>query len=138
MCAVCDPAQLLAKAGLRATSNRRAVLAIMLEAREALAPRQILQRARRGGGHLDKVTLYRTLDALQRAGLADRHEDGEGHARFCALCALHPAHHHFYCQACKRLICLEPDAVRLDCHAPEGAELSRVAVRLEGRCPTCS
>ena len=78
MCAACDPAQLLAKAGLRATSNRKAVLAIMLEAREALAPRQILQRARRGGGHLDKVTLYRTLDALQRAGLADRHEDGEG------------------------------------------------------------
>lgn len=137
MCARCDPAELLAKAGLRPTKNRLAVLAAMLDAHEALAPLEILQRVRQAR-HLDKVTLYRTLDALQRVGLADRHEDGEGHARFCALCALHPAHHHFYCQHCKRLICLEPDAVRLDCHAPDGAELSRVSVRLEGLCPSCS
>lgn len=137
MRALCDPAELLAKAGLRPTKNRQAVLAAMLDAHEALAPLEILHRVRQTRP-LDKVTLYRTLDALQRAGLADRHEDGEGHARFCALCSPHPAHHHFYCQHCKRLLCLDPDAVRLDCCAPDGAELSKVSVRLEGRCPSCS
>lgn len=137
MCSRCDPAALLGQTTLRPTANRLAVLAVMLSAGEALAPLEILARVR-GVRSMDRVTLYRALDVLHGAGLAERHEDGDGQARWCALSPSHPAHHHFYCSGCKRLICLEPGAVSLDLHAPPGARLSRVAVRLEGRCPACA
>ncbi len=133
MCGHCDAAALTGAAGLKATPARLRVLRAVLDAGEAMTPPALLERLRAGGA-MDKVTLYRNLDALHAAGLITRHEAGDGSVRYCPAGPAHPDHHHFYCLNCHRLLCLEPDAVQVGTRVP-GVE--HVSVRLEGTCPAC-
>lgn len=133
MCAGCDPRELLAQSGLKATAQRVRVLGAVLAFREALSP-QALLAAIRWEGPMDKVTLYRTLESLAEHGLISRHEAGDGSVRYCAAGPGHPQHHHFFCQRCRRLLCLDPDAVRVGADVP-GVE--QVVVRLDGTCADC-
>ena len=100
--------QLMQESGLRRTPARDAVLALLSRRGRPLAHGEIARA--RGLGTLDRVTLYRTLAALQDAGLVHRVQDQEGAWRFCAhvrrgrLC---PANHpHFQCTRCGRMRCL--------------------------------
>lgn len=133
MCDRCDPARLLAGSALRPTPQRLRVLGAVLAAREALSPPALLALLRREAP-MDKVTLYRCLDALAEAGLVLRHDGGDGSVRYCAGGPDHPDHHHFHCLRCDRLLCLAPDAVRVGVDVPG---VRHVAVRLDGLCPAC-
>jgi len=133
MCGRCDAGELLDSAGLKATRHRRRVLQALLDAPEALTAQALLAGLRRDAP-MDKVTLYRALDALAESGLATRHEAGDGVARYCPGGPAHPDHHHFFCLRCKRLLCLDPDAVTVGASVP-GVE--HVSVRLEGTCGEC-
>jgi Fur family transcriptional regulator, ferric uptake regulator len=99
---------LLKASGLRFTPARDAVLAYLSRQGRPLAHSEIARA--RGLATLDRVTLYRTLTALQDAGLVHRVQDQEGAWRFCAhvrngrRC---PANHpHFQCTRCGRMRCL--------------------------------
>jgi len=133
MCSHCDPRELLAASGLKATPQRVRVLTAVLEAPEALAAPALLARLREDEP-MDKVTLYRTLDALTEQGIITRHEAGDGSMRYCAAGPGHPDHHHFYCLRCRRLLCLEPDAVKV---GTDMAGVEHVSVRLDGTCAHC-
>ena len=100
--------ELLRASGLRCTPARDAVLAYLSRLGRPLAHSEIAKA--RGLAVLDRVTLYRTLTALQDAGLVHRVQDQEGAWRFCAhvrhgrRC---PANHpHFQCTGCGRMRCL--------------------------------
>jgi Fur family transcriptional regulator, ferric uptake regulator len=100
--------ELLKASGLRCTPARDAVLAFLSRQGRPLAHSEIARA--RGLAALDRVTLYRTLTALQDAGLVHRVQDHEGAWRFCAhvrhgrRC---PADHpHFQCTRCGRMRCL--------------------------------
>ncbi|MFP5238838.1 MAG: Fur family transcriptional regulator [Acidobacteriota bacterium] len=133
MCGSCDPSRLLEGGGLKATPMRLRVLSALLASGEAQGAPALLELLRREAP-ADKVSLYRTLEALLQAGLATRHEAGDGSVRYCAAGPAHPDHHHFYCLSCRRLYCLEQDAVSV---GTEVQGVSHVSVRLDGTCQRC-
>jgi Fur family ferric uptake transcriptional regulator len=133
MCSHCDPRELLEAGGLKATPQRERVLRAVLTAPEALAAPALLAKLREEEP-MDKVTLYRALDALTEHGIITRHEAGDGSLRYCAAGPGHPDHHHFYCLRCRRLLCLDPDAVTV---GADMAGVEHVSVRLDGTCAQC-
>lgn len=133
MCGSCDPSRLLSGSGLKITPLRLRVLSALLSGSEALGAPALLERLREEAP-ADKVSLYRTLETLSQEGLVTRHEAGDGSVRYCAAGPAHPDHHHFYCLSCRRLLCLEQDAVRVGTEVPG---VSHVCVRLDGTCQRC-
>ena len=100
--------ELLRSSGLRHTPARDAVLAYLARQGRPLAHREIARA--RVLAALDRVTLYRTLTALQDAGLVHRVQDQDGVWRYCAHVRRGrgcPANHpHFQCTRCSRMRCL--------------------------------
>jgi Fur family ferric uptake transcriptional regulator len=100
--------RLLKESGLRSTPAREAVMRFLSRAGRPLAHGEIAGAP--GMDALDRVTLYRTLTALQEAGLAHRVQDKNGAWRFCAHAARGdgcPGNHpHFLCTRCGTMRCL--------------------------------
>ena len=89
---------------------------------------------------LDRVTLYRTLTTLQRAGLLHRVQgiDGVwrfgGHQAHSAKCGGN--HIHFLCLECSRMSCL-PEQPLPWVKEPSGAEVFGKQLVVYGRCAQC-
>ena len=103
-----SPERLLADAGVRPTPARRAVLACLLEAGTPMSHGELgLLPELRG---MDRVTLYRTLHALNRARLVHAVEGVDGVWRYRAhapvLAGCPGDHPHFLCESCGRMWCL--------------------------------
>ncbi len=122
--------------GARATPARIRVLQILQGAPGAMTHRDI--ESALGAAMPDRVTLYRVLDGLVDAGLANKTSNGNRVFRFsAAIAGQHSAHAHFNCEDCGRIFCLDaqqppPPAL------PEGFSLSRMEVDLRGRCASCT
>ena len=105
--------ELLKGSGLRCTPARDAVLRLLSQKGHPLAHSEIAKA--RGLAALDRVTLYRTLTALQDAGLVHRVQDQDGSWRFCAHLRRGedcPGNHpHFQCTRCDRMRCLSDQAL---------------------------
>jgi Fur family ferric uptake transcriptional regulator/Fur family zinc uptake transcriptional regulator len=95
----------------------------------------------RGLTTLDRVTLYRTLTALQDAGLVHRVQDLDGAWRFCAHArqgkACPGGHAHFHCTRCGRMRCLTDQALPW-ISVSEGARVTGKQLVVYGLCPTCA
>jgi Fur family ferric uptake transcriptional regulator len=131
--------QILQVAGLRRTKAREAVLSLLCMAERPLAHHEIAVRPE--AGRLDRVTLYRTLTALQRAGLVHRIQGVDGVWRFRANATDRvqcPGNHpHFLCLHCGEMSCL--DAQRLPwVSVPEGTEVKGKQLVVYGRCGKCA
>lgn len=126
---------LLRQAGVEPTPRRLAVLAVLLAAGRALAPREILAGLSDQGALMNKVTLYRVLDLFVERGLTERHSSGDRSFRYCA--AARSGHHHFYCLRCGAMRCLDPSLVQLRIAGLDGAAVTRLELRLDGVCPAC-
>src|ERR1700760_4553225 len=69
--------------GVRLTAQRRALVETIQRADSHLDAAALLSRARERDPHIDRATVYRTLELLKRLGLIDEldlmHLDGEKH-----------------------------------------------------------
>jgi Fur family ferric uptake transcriptional regulator len=116
----------LHECGLRCTEPRRCII----EALEK-GPRTHAQLLEETG--LDRVTVYRNLRALQKAGLIYR-VPIEGSDNVYVLCREGSSFHaHFFCERCHRAYCLEPGTFWLTGTWGEGVD----RVLLMGVCPQC-
>lgn len=82
-------------------------------------------------------TVYRTMNALESAGLVWRVATWRGHARYDANTATHM---HFLCEACGRLDDVMAEGVALP-PAPlagTGAVVRRMDVMMTGLCEACA
>ncbi len=99
--------ELLTLKRLRPTPKREAVLALLLAQGEPLSHAEV---ERLMPADTDRVTLYRALEALSRAGLAHQVLGADGVWRYCSHDPFQSAcpgnHPHFQCQACGKMICL--------------------------------
>ncbi len=126
--------------GQRATPARVRVLTLLGTTPRGLTHQEIeTALARSGGGPMDRVTLYRVLDALVSGGLALRQADEARVFRFSAAqqAEAHATHTHFHCEECGRVFCLEsppPAAPEL----PAGFRLLRMSLDLRGKCRDCT
>jgi Fur family ferric uptake transcriptional regulator/Fur family zinc uptake transcriptional regulator len=130
--------QLLDAAGLRRTKARALVLEMLNSVDRPLSHQEIA--AAPDIGSLDRVTLYRTLTTLQRAGLLHRVQgvDGvwrfRGHRTRTGKCGGN--HIHFLCLECGRMSCL-PEQSLPWVKEPEGAEVFGKQLVVYGLCATC-
>lgn len=127
----------LAAAGLRVTSNRLAVLALIEQAPVALSHAD-LEAALPAG--FDRVTLYRTLDSFVEAGLLSATVGADRVRRFSPLTgdpAGHNDHLHFHCDDCGRVFCLPAKPPRRP-SVPEGFQVEGADLYVHGHCADCT
>jgi Fe2+ or Zn2+ uptake regulation protein len=88
--------KLLQDAGFRVTKPRIRLLQALSKAGKPLSIKEILVKMRTKA---DQVTLYRSLDALARAGIVDRVDQNSGIAQY-EFAPEKPHHHHIICTDC--------------------------------------
>lgn len=93
--------------------------------------------------HSDKTTLYRTVKTFEEKGLIHDIKDGNQATKY-ALCAAdctpgihYDLHLHFYCTACKQMICLPKENLP-DIKLPQNYALHEVSFVARGTCSTCN
>lgn len=91
----------LARAGCRVTQQRKAVVAEFARSRRYLTPGELHRRLSAGRHHIGLATIYRTLDVLERMGVASRAPEGHGEASY-VFCPIAP-HHHAVCVRCGKV-----------------------------------
>ncbi|HVA22598.1 MAG TPA: Fur family transcriptional regulator [Candidatus Micrarchaeia archaeon] len=87
---------------------------------------------------IGRATVFRTLDALVEAGVAQRLTLPNRRAAYVGCSALH--HHHFVCQECGAVLELpEPEVSPLLRHLERirGFQVDHARLDFYGTCPTC-
>jgi Fe2+ or Zn2+ uptake regulation protein len=100
---------------------------------------EVYRRARQRLPGLNPATVYRTLEALHRAGLLDQLGSSEAPLRFSLRDPSRP-HHHLVCRSCGRSFELDPRRLRPlgDALArTEGFALDDDQQTLTGLCSDC-
>lgn len=134
-----DTTAILRHAGLRRTRARQAVLESLARTNRPLSHQEITSDPDLAS--LDRVTLYRTLTALQKAGLLHRVKGVDGVWRFCGNqtekghCAGN--HVHFLCLDCNQMSCL-PEQPLPWIDPPDGAEVFGKQLVVYGHCVACA
>ncbi len=92
----------LSRAGWRITTPRRVVMQVLQRAGRPLSPQEIYMRGRRIHRSLGLVSVYRSLEVLERVGLVRRvHQEDRCDGYILAS----PGHHHILlCRRCGRTV----------------------------------
>jgi Fur family transcriptional regulator, ferric uptake regulator len=132
----------LASKGVRLTSQRRAVIEVIQEAREHLDAGSLLELARKRAPNLDRATVYRTIELLKKLRLIDEldlmHLEGEKH--YYEVKTRHD-HVHLACFRCGRIEEFSsPVFERLKAEIAKHAAFAIRVTRLEvgGHCRACA
>lgn len=134
-----DVLRWLRERGLRATSQRIAILEALGAAGRALTAREIHQRVRATHPTISLDTVYRTLAALTAAGLVGQiNLQNREAARFELQADAH--HHHAVCLGCGQSYCLPgcPPGLGAPPAVPvPGFRVVGHAFEVYGYCPAC-
>jgi Fur family transcriptional regulator, ferric uptake regulator len=134
------PAEILAHHHLRKTPARLIVVQCLLKSELPLSESEIKEKMQES---YDRVTFYRTIQALLKAGIVHRIVPDNTTIRYalnhCTL--LHHVHDndhvHFYCTQCETVECLEEVAVQ-SYSLPEGYQKKECNVVIKGICKQCT
>ena len=131
-------ADILRAHGLRRTRGRVRLLRFLLQARTPLSHSEIV--AGLGDPPMDRVSVYRNLDALADRGIVHRaYVDGRTYlfetADRCGAMMCHP---HFTCRKCGAVSCLTEVKAMLPEGLPDRYVVERTQVHLRGVCPECA
>jgi Fe2+ or Zn2+ uptake regulation protein len=132
------PGEQLARAGLRATRQRVAVLRQLQVDRGHPTALDVHRRLVARQPSLGHKTVYEILDALVEAGLARRVTQAGGAVRYEARME---RHHHAHCRVCGRLFDIPAASdrpIRSRARPPAGFRVEAIQVTLEGRCAACT
>ena len=87
-----DLEQLCADRGLRITEQRRVIARVLSESDDHPDVELLHQRANAIDAKISIATVYRTVRLFEEAGLLDRHDFGDGRARYEAAPEAHHDH----------------------------------------------
>ncbi len=124
--------------GLRVTSPRLAVLAVLEELSGHPDAESIGAAARRRLGAVSNQAVYDILAAFTEHGLVRRIQPAGGAARFEARVG--DNHHHLVCRICGRMVDIDCAAGKPLCVQPSdttGFEIDEAEITFWGRCPDC-
>jgi Fur family ferric uptake transcriptional regulator len=131
-------AERLTAAGQRLTAQRVIVADALLRSKRTVTAQELFERLRPRHPFLGRATVFRTLDVLVEAGLAQRF-DHAGHAS--AYVACEPTHHHhLVCRACGGSTDIDDEEVAVlveAVHARHGFVLDHDALDFHGVCRRC-
>jgi Fur family transcriptional regulator, ferric uptake regulator len=92
----------LREQGYRVTPARRAILQTLLGCAGHVSADELVSLVNRQAPRVGRMTVYRTLDLLQRLGLIRAIYQGSGAAHFVLLHNGH--HHHLVCSHCDAVV----------------------------------
>ena len=132
----------LREEGQRYTTQRRALVDLLIEVEQPLTIPQLLERQ----SGLSQSSAYRNLAVLERAGVVHRIAGADGFARYELSEHLTGHHHHLICSACGDVLDFEvADAVERDLEVAlhraaeqAGFRVSGHRLDLVGTCASCS
>ena len=87
-----DLEQLCADKGLRITEQRRVIARVLSEADDHPDVEMVHERANKIDPGISIATVYRTVRLFEEAGILDRHDFGDGRARYEAAPEAHHDH----------------------------------------------
>ncbi|OIP95569.1 hypothetical protein AUK40_05960 [Candidatus Wirthbacteria bacterium CG2_30_54_11] len=90
--------------GLPITRSRRAIAEFLDASTAALSAIEIIDHLHSQGITVNKTTVYRELDILEREHLVVELDMGDGLKRYELSPRQH--HHHLFCASCKKVVCL--------------------------------
>jgi len=131
----------LADAGYRSSAPREEVIRALAELRCSVTAREIADLLGERGSGVGLASIYRALELLDRNGLVQRFDVGEGVARYEPAMPGGDHHHHLVCDSCGTVEAFEDDALERAIHGLSGKTEFRIAahdVTLHGECPACS
>lgn len=131
----------LAEAGHRSSGPREEVIAAIAELGCSITAREIADLLSERGSGVGLASIYRALELLDRLGLVQRFDVGEGVARYEAALPGGDHHHHLVCDSCGTVEPFEDDALEDAIHALSAKTDFAIAahdVTLHGECPACS
>ena len=129
---------ILKQHGIRPTANRIMILNVMNQAFCPMSMGEIEIEL----DSIDKSIISRTLNLFKEKHLVHVIEDGSDIVKY-EICHSHAEerdydlHAHFYCEKCKKTICMENIPVP-DVFLPQGYDLRSANFVIKGLCPTCS
>jgi len=130
----------LAANGLRLTAARRAICRVLARSHDQhLTATDLLRKVKRASPGVNLSTIYRTLEALEGAGLL--HHVHLGHGPGIVHLSEATDHHHLYCERCGKTVDLPlpelgPSLRRLA--ARHGFRLGGVHFAIAGLCQACA
>jgi len=130
----------LASAGYRTSAPREEVIGALAELSCSVTAREIADLLRERGSGVGLASIYRALDLLDRHGLVQRFDVGEGVARYEPAMPGGDHHHHLVCDSCGTVEPFEDDALERAIHGlSDKTEFAIAAhdVTLHGECPAC-
>lgn len=136
----CDIHTTLEHAGLSKTSQRVAVLKVLVHAETPLRVKDILDRVC-GDSQMNKVTVYRILASFKAEGIIREIATDHGVNFYEMACRHNPTHPHFYCRICRSLSCLPEQVIRESRfeHLLTGNQtVDGITLNLTGVCGTCN
>jgi Fe2+ or Zn2+ uptake regulation protein len=128
----------LAREGQRVTVGRRAVVEALLDADGHLSADDLAGIVRTARPGLHRATVYRSLEALERAGLVEHVHLGHGRSVYHLADDLHQ---HLVCEACGSVEEAPPDllaAVARRLRRDQGFVMRPYHFAVLGRCRQCS
>jgi len=129
----------LAGRGLRATTQRDAILQVFVDAGQHLSAEELYLQVRKGHPGIGYATVYRTLKLLAEAGLADERRFEDGFTRFEYKSTDHH-HDHLICTKCGRIIEFENErieALQQDVAKKNHFKVQSHKLELYGLCSGC-
>jgi Fur family transcriptional regulator, ferric uptake regulator len=130
----------LAEAGYRSSAPREEVIGAIAELGCSITAREIADLLRERGSGVGLASIYRALDLLDRLGLVQRFDVGEGIARYEAALPGGDHHHHLVCETCGMVEPFEDEALEQAIRSLSGKTDFAIAahdVTLHGECPAC-
>ncbi|HEX2070798.1 MAG TPA: Fur family transcriptional regulator [Thermoleophilaceae bacterium] len=130
----------LADAGYRSSAAREAVIVAIAELGCSMTAREIADLLRERGSGVGLASIYRALDLLDRLGLVQRFDVGEGVARYEAALPGGDHHHHIVCESCGTVEPFEDEVLEDAIHGLSAKTDFAIAahdVTLHGECPAC-
>jgi len=130
--------KMLKSAGLYYTKNRVLILKVLFDATHPLSQEEVAHQSKKE--NFDKVTIYRTLESLVKAGLVHKAfmNKRAWHFELAHNCSKKQCHPHFTCTKCGKTHCLPGISLPLAESPYKGFIINRQQVHLEGLCPSCS
>jgi Fur family ferric uptake transcriptional regulator len=132
-------AEILRKSNLSNTESRRSILGLFFTKDASALKHSDIEKSL---SHIDRVTIYRTLQVFTDKGIIHTIPGTDGSARY-ALCRSgcdaghhHDNHVHFLCTCCGETQCLDHVLVP-QVPLPDGFEASRQEMMVSGTCIKC-
>ena len=120
------------------TAQRRLLLELIRDAEGHIDAKELYQRARTRDVSIGPATVYRSLNLFKQLGLVDERRLGK--IRCYYEIKQSPAHQHFLCQECGKVIEFQNpyfNKLMKAVQREHGFKITKAELYLEGYCPNC-